>query len=95
VAGAVATLPLLVTAAGKAHVATLMASATPRALFPFDLSLAWWFSNAALTLAWSTASSGMFASSEGRVRPQKDRLLLSMFLYLLAVASFNALVSRN
>ena len=28
VAGAVATLPLLVTAAGKAHVATLMASAT-------------------------------------------------------------------
>ena len=35
VAGAVATLPLLVTAAGKAHVATLMASATLRALFPF------------------------------------------------------------
>jgi len=29
VAGAVATLPLLVTAAGKAHVATLLASVTP------------------------------------------------------------------
>lgn len=41
VAGAVATLPLLVTAAGKAHVATLMASVTPRErCFPFDLSLA-------------------------------------------------------
>jgi len=41
VAGAVATLPLLVTAAGKAHVATLMASVTPsERCFLFDLPLA-------------------------------------------------------
>ena len=61
VAGVVATLPLLVTAAGKAHVATLMASVTPRALTLFRPLTGMMIFNTALILAWSTASSGMFA----------------------------------
>lgn len=39
--------------------------------------------NKALTLAWSFASSGMFALSEGRIRSQKDRLL-SFHVFILA-----------